>query len=254
MAVARHGSLGTRGTATCSTTETIASITVPSVSNGYLVARVYYEQDTAQAVLTGVNAPDLDGAAFEFIGKIDGTAGSTNEDIELWGLAAPASGSGKTFTIKLNDSGQDFFVELVLFTGVEPGVSFGTPVTATDSAGTDGVFTTPGSLTATENDSAIVCAAVANDAARATATAGGSLTEDLEGVVGASGQGFTYWGGYQVGLVDTTAYTVTCTFAGAVTNRLALIAVELLPAAAAATFPVPYMARHRQRSAPLLTM
>lgn len=206
---------------------TSVSGTVPTLTNGVGVLVVWYEQDTAQAVLTGGSAPTVGSDTFEYIGKVDGVAASTTEDIELWIVRSTASGT-QTVTVNFADTGQDYAWEMHWFENVDQSTTYGTPVTAatTSGANPDPIDST---ITTTAVESVIFCACVDNVATGSPATANGDLTERSDFAVATSTAGMAcFVGTAEAATVGT--YDVGATFTNSSSPNLGLIAVELLAA------------------------
>lgn len=252
--VTYHSKLGTATDETADAAWAAMTVTTPSLTDGMLLAFIPYEQDAGQAVLTGASAPDLESEDLTYVGRTDGFAGSFNEDAEIWALAAPTAGASRDLTINLAQTGQDVAVVLAAFENVRD--INATVVAGEDHAGNTGVFATGTyECTATEDGACLVVAATGNGATKGPITPPPGFTEIEDSSVGSSSAGFSFGMWYRTGVTATTVYDVEPVFTGTGSDILTLIAIELLPTlAGGGGFPVPYLARYRQRSAPLLTM
>lgn len=232
--VTYHSKLGTATDETADAAWAAMTVTVPSLTDGCLIGYIPYEQDAGQAVLTGANAPDLDGADLSYIGRSDGAAGSFYEDAEAWSLLSPAAGSGKTLTINLAQTGQDVAVVLAAFENVRE--INATVVAGVDSVGTNGQFLTGTyTFTATEDGACLVVGATGNTANKGPITPPPGFTEIEDAVVGTSTAGFAFGLFYRTGLVASDVYDVEPVFTAGASDILTLIAFELLPTVAGAS-------------------
>ena len=199
-------------------------------SNRYLVVAFYFEQNSS----SDISAVTYNSVALtKLVDSLAPAATTTAEDLEIWGLVAPATGAN-TLSWEISDTGKDIAVQPIILQGTVGAVEAG----ANDKSALENTATTNVTLTTTVASSIILAFMSAETDTVGPFTPDSGTVEVIDDTVGTGSTGIAYFVGERIEATPGD-YAVGATTTGASSPRdINLAAVDFREVSSQSPVPI----------------